>query len=41
MYLSGGVNDPMEDGSATTINIFKLFKQIGLIDADKNGANSE
>ena len=34
-------HDPMQDCSFTVINIFQLFKQTVLIDADKNCANSD
>ena len=29
-------NDPMKDGKVTIINIFELFKQKALIDADSD-----
>ena len=34
-------DDSMQDGSATIINIFKLFKQTVLINADKICAGSD
>ena len=34
-------NDPMQDGSITIINIFELFKETALTDADKNCADSD
>ena len=34
-------DDPMQDGSVTIMNIFELFKQTALINADKICAGSD